>query len=167
MEHYWENIQNWFTYPILYKNMVEKFDNAKFVEVGNWKGASAVYMGVEIVNSGKNITLDCIDNMAPIIFNEFKTNITPLKNIITPFNISSENGSKLYEDESLDFVFIDAGHSYEDVSLDLKLWYPKVKKGGVFAGHDYPAWEGVKIAVDEFFVGKKFDKSELCWIHFK
>jgi hypothetical protein len=50
----------------------------------------------------------------------------------------------------LDFVFIDANHSYEAVKEDLEAWYPKIRKGGLFSGHDYQ-WEGVRKAVDEFF----------------
>jgi len=50
---------------------------------------------------------------------------------------TSEQASKLFNDNSLDFVYIDANHSYEHVKRDIEIWYPKVKKGGVFAGHDY------------------------------
>jgi predicted O-methyltransferase YrrM len=45
--------------------------------------------------------------------------------------------AELFKDASLDFVYIDAAHDYQSVKQDLKAWYPKVKKGGVFAGHDY------------------------------
>ena len=45
-------------------------------------------------------------------------------------------GSQEFENESLDIVFIDAGHGYDDVSQDIKLWLPKVRKGGIIAGHD-------------------------------
>lgn len=168
MEHYYKNIENWFTYPILYKKMVEKFDNAKFVEIGNWKGASVVYMGVEIYNSGKNIKLDCIDNMHESIFKILNDNIKPeLKPFINTHNINSIEGSKLYDDQSIDFVFIDGSHEYQDIKDDPYYWFPKVKNGGVFAGHDYPAFEGVQKAVDEFFYNKNFEKSEMCWIYYK
>lgn len=50
---------------------------------------------------------------------------------------TSETASTLFQNESLDFVYIDANHSYDHVKKDLELWFPKVKKGGVFAGHDY------------------------------
>lgn len=59
-------------------------------------------------------------------------------------------------DASLDFVYIDAQHHYEAVREDLALWYPKLRVGGLFAGHDYLDGEvdgdrfGVKRAVDEF-----------------
>lgn len=64
--------------------------------------------------------------------------------------LSLEMASKI-EDESLGFIYIDAGHSEEDVLQDLAAWYPKLKPGGVMAGHDYlnPAY-GVYQAVDKF-----------------
>lgn len=40
-------------------------------------------------------------------------------------------------DESLDFVFIDADHTYESVKEDIEAWTPKVRKGGIVSGHDY------------------------------
>jgi hypothetical protein len=40
-------------------------------------------------------------------------------------------------DRSLDFVYIDGNHSYGAVLADLQAWTPKVKIGGVIAGHDY------------------------------
>ena len=63
-----------------------------------------------------------------------------------------------FEDCSLDFVYIDAHHTYESCSEDIALWFPKVRVGGVFAGHDYiddGFWDdrsffGVKRAVNEF-----------------
>jgi len=63
MEHFYKDLgENWFTYPGLYSMIVEKYPtNSHFVEVGVWKGMSAAYMAVEIINSGKNIKFDCID----------------------------------------------------------------------------------------------------------
>jgi hypothetical protein len=50
---------------------------------------------------------------------------------------SSKKASEMFEDESLDFIFIDANHAYDFVVEDINLWFPKLKKGGVFSGHDY------------------------------
>ena len=58
-----------------------------------------------------------------------------------------EIAANLFPDRSLDFVYIDANHTYEAVLDDIALWYPKVKSGGILAGHDYiklPYEEGVK-----------------------
>jgi len=61
-----------------------------------------------------------------------------------------------FENESLDFIYIDANHAYEFCKKDLEIWWPKLKYGGVFAGHDYGYGEtrgwNVKKTVDEFTI---------------
>ena len=49
----------------------------------------------------------------------------------------SVEASESFEDEELDFVYIDADHSYEAVLADLRCWSKKVKKYGFLGGHDY------------------------------
>lgn len=67
----------------------------------------------------------------------------------------SHEAADCFDDESLDLIFIDACHSYKAVSLDIKKWLPKVKRGGIVSGHDYnhPNFPGVAEAVDEAFQG--------------
>ena len=61
-----------------------------------------------------------------------------------------------FEDGYFDFLYIDANHEYQYIKRDIGDWYPKVKIGGVFAGHDYLISNnikklcGVKKAVNEF-----------------
>lgn len=55
-------------------------------------------------------------------------------------------------DESLDFVYIDAMHEFDPVMMDILHWAPKVRRGGIVAGHDY-CWYyqgGVVLAVDVY-----------------
>lgn len=67
------------------------------------------------------------------------------------WRMSSEEAADYVEDESLDFVYIDARHVYESVKKDIQLWWPKVKRDGLFCGHDYTSFfPGVVQAVDEF-----------------
>ena len=40
---------------------------------------------------------------------------------------------------NMDFIYVDGGHDYDCVKKDIELYYPKVKKGGVFGGHDFDA----------------------------
>ena len=182
MDHYYQNIgEDWFTYPDFYKSLVETFPSgSRFVEVGSWRGRSSCFLGVEIHNSGKKISLDCVDTWKGSeehegydilngdgLYKEFISNISQISNIINPVRMTSLEASKLYDDESLDVVFLDASHKYEDIKDDMIAWYPKVKKGGIFAGHDYPSWTQVVRAVEEFFPSKNFSSSELCWIHQK
>ena len=183
MEHMYNKIQGWFTFPNLYKSVVEKFDNAIFVEVGAWKGKSVAFMAVEIANSKKNIKFYCVDpwngacedhnanayQCAEVknnsLYEHFLNNIAPVKDYVIPIKDYSLNASKQFKDSSLDFVFIDASHDYENVKADIAVWFPKMKKGGIFAGHDYPSYPGVKKAVDEFVKEKNLNlkSQEICW----
>ena len=73
------------------------------------------------------------------------------------WRITSVEAAAKVPDGSLDFVYIDARHDYASVTEDLEAWYPKLRPGAVFAGHDYVDGEFlqgsfyVKSAVDEFF----------------
>jgi hypothetical protein len=68
----------------------------------------------------------------------------------------STKACELFEDGSLDFIYLDADHSYEAIKKDIEIWYPKLRTGGTLAGHDYfdgvvPQGNfGVKTAVNEF-----------------
>jgi len=160
MKHIYTNINGWFNFMTLYSDMVQKYDGATFIEVGCWKGRSAAYMAVEIINSGKNIDFYCVDSWLGDriggvgkvdVYDEFFINIQPVINNIKIIKNFSDVASKQFEDQTLDFIFIDASHDYQSVKLDLESWFPKVKKGGTIAGHDYTTAAGVKKAVDEWF----------------
>jgi hypothetical protein len=66
----------------------------------------------------------------------------------------------LFEDGTLDFVFIDGDHTYEGVKRDIEAWAPKVRDGGIVAGHDIDTplgggdW-GVRQAVEEYMTREK------------
>ena len=84
-----------------------------------------------------------------------------------------------FDNNSLDFVYLDARHHYEGIKEDIESWFPKVKAGGLFCGHDYldkiigETNFGVKKAVDEFatlhnFKVIKTDKDEYpSWFFIK
>lgn len=68
----------------------------------------------------------------------------------------SVNVADAFKDEYFDFIYLDGDHTYETVKKELDLYYPKIKKGGVFGGHDFgistinPQRNGVVPAVLEF-----------------
>lgn len=118
------------------------------VEVGSFKGQYAN----EILKkwSGKLYLVDVwrelntseyLDSSNQIeylkILNECCENIKGNEYRCFMIRADSVNGSKMFLDESLDFVYIDANHKYEYVKQDISLWFPKVRKGGIIAGHDY------------------------------
>ena len=180
MEHVYTDPKfedNWFNYASVYKMIVEQAkDNSKFVEVGSWKGRSAAYMLVEIINSKKNIQLTSVDNWIDQISYEIYLNnmreFLSIPSLYRHFRESSADGAAFFEDNSLDFVFIDACHLYECITLDINSWLPKVKKGGILAGHDYnlddptnPEHAGVIKAIDELFPKDRITIKDTCWIY--
>ena len=87
----------------------------------------------------------------------------PYQDRRTLFIGDSVEASIYIKDEFLDFVFIDAHHSYESVLFDTQTWFPKVKNEGLVCGHDYDGRGdqrghfGVKKAVDEFARTKGYE----------
>jgi hypothetical protein len=167
IDHYYYKIHGWFVQENLFTQMVlscNDVDEYHFVEIGSWKGKSSTYMGVEIINSGKRIKFDCVDTWEgsnePLLkvpnglYNEFIKNIEPVKSVINPIRMTSIEASKLYKDNSLDFVFIDGAHDYFNVKQDIEHWLPKVKSGGYIAGDDY-VWPPINMAVKEIFNEKQ------------
>jgi len=168
---YWEKIQGWGSFNNLFQEIVTKFnDGAIFVELGVWKGQSAVCMAENIKKSNKRIKFYAIDPFTgegeayqgykavieKTLFDEYMKNIKPLKSYIkTLVGFSYEHYTK-FKDRSIDFLFIDADHGYEAVKQDLTQWFPKIKIGGVIAGDDYMnKGLGVNKAVNDFFKYKQ------------
>jgi hypothetical protein len=61
--------------------------------------------------------------------------------------------AELFADRSVFFAFIDADHSFEAVSRDIRAWLPKIRPDGILSGHDYNdrAWPGIRRAVESVF----------------
>ena len=189
MEHFYKNIDGWFTYPDFYSGLIKNAsDGYKIAEVGVWKGKSTSYIGVEIINSGKDIKFYAIDSFEgspehkspeslyyePLLeiedglYNHFKENIKSVEQVVTHIKKYSLDASKDFEDGFFDVVYIDACHDYECVIEDIKAWYPKVKVGGILAGHDL-GHPPIMKALNEFFGegGWEEIEPESVWLHKK
>lgn len=65
---------------------------------------------------------------------------------------TSLEAAQEFQDGSLDLVFVDAAHDYENCLADIRAWWPKIRQGGFLAGHDYQhKFPGVMRAVAEEF----------------
>lgn len=163
MDHFYQNIPGWFNFQDVYQLAVEKVQSpAKFVEVGAFKGQSTAFMCVEIINSYKNIDFFVVDHWEGSkehqdrpdvkngrLYQDFTQNLEMVKECYFPLRIPSVEASEHFVDRSLDFVFIDGSHEYEDVIADLCSWGPKIKEGGLFCGHDV-TMTGVKEALESY-----------------
>jgi hypothetical protein len=135
-------------------------DHLSIAELGSWKGRStqALATGTKGVITaidtwdGSDFVGDSTNWMAKQedIFATFKSNTAQFTNIVTNRNRGHVAVNE-YPDKAFDVVFIDAGHTYEEVVEDINDWYPKAKM--VLCGHDYmqDVWMGVIRAVDERF----------------
>jgi hypothetical protein len=180
-------IPGWFSYKELYDDVVEKAPfESTFVEVGAWFGKSTNYLAQKIKESKKNIHFTTIDtwkgtddeSLHQNIVNAFSGDIyydfidnTALSNNYGSFETikdTSENAAKQFPLNSIDYIMIDAGHSYDSVIGDLKNWYHKVKPGAYISGDDYGTniFRGVTQAVDEFFYGR-VSKYNWSWVRRK
>lgn len=192
---YWRKINGWFDYQGLYSHLAwGSPQTSTFVEVGSWMGASTCYLATEAKNRKKDMTIYAVDTWAgtegdpgheQTIRNlggpdkMFETFVNHMKqggvgHMVKPVRTKSVEASKLFEDESIDFVFIDASHFYHEVRADLRCWYPKLKRGGIIAGHDYVPGHpesdaGVVRAVNEFFDHKALEigPAGRTWLHRK
>jgi predicted O-methyltransferase YrrM len=150
-------IPGWFDFQDIYDFAIDKFsDGAKFVEIGGWFGRSSCYMGERILQSNKKITLYTIDlwnhgghtsmghaetikNRGGSMLSAFRSYIEEagVQHIVNPIQGNSNQVHENFENESLDFIYIDGDHSWTGVKNDITLWWPKLKPGGIMAGHDY------------------------------
>jgi len=136
-------------------NLAELFAELNFkkgAEIGVWRGE---YSQV-LCKANPNLKLFSIDSWmlsdyepleqitalnAPQEYFEGKyqetiRRLTRFKNC-TIVRKSSMEAIKDFEDESLDFVYIDANHDFVNFTNDLHYWLKKVRVGGIMSGHDY------------------------------
>ncbi len=70
------------------------------------------------------------------LYGHTQRTLAPYKNC-TIIRATSMDAVKQFKDSSLDFVYIDADHSFPHIARDLFEWAKKVRRGGAVAGHDY------------------------------
>jgi hypothetical protein len=82
---------------------------------------------------------------------EFWKNVGPNKDRCVMLRKTSADAALDFE-VGRDLVFIDARHDYDSVLEDIRLWWPKVRVGGMLCGHDFNhKWPGVERAVADSF----------------
>jgi hypothetical protein len=126
--------------------------NGICVEVGTWQGGFAEslleksnvkklfcvdpyrhFTNNEYPDGMNDLTQQQFDNL----FNQVKNKLSSkFENKVEFIREVSVEASKKFEDNSLDFVYIDGNHDYKYVLEDLEVWYPKVKIGGFLCGDD-------------------------------
>lgn len=189
MEHFYQNIFGYFDFEDIYRSAIERSgSNPVLVEVGVGLGKSLAYLTVEahqqreaprVFGVDKCMAFDgqwdrthwpadlAVENHAQ----QIADNLQPVQGKYELVVAASTDAAARFDDESCDLVFIDAAHDCESVKADLLAWWPKVKAGGTFAGHDYGSarHEGVLHAVNEFAEANvlKLQVSNYSWFIIK
>lgn len=171
-----KQIQGWFNHQAAYDYLLANMpEDGTFVELGAWLGKSSSYLcdkatGQDIIivdtwkGSPNELTTHHKLATEQDIYQLFVENMGERN--YKAIKATSKAAARKFKEESLDVVFIDLDHSYEAVKEDIKLWLPKVKKGGYIAGDDYHEnWKGVIQAVDELLPHATFIDD--CWIYQK
>jgi hypothetical protein len=160
--------------------VLDKFPpGGTWVELGSWTGRSAAYCVVELVKREKLGAFYCVDswqgepgidydcNTVQNLREIFCKNLHSIIDKITMLETQSWQAAQQFDNESVDFCYVDAGHSYESVTMDLQAWWPKIRPCSYFAGDDYTkGYPGVQQAVQDFFkpLNVPVRRSGRCWI---
>jgi cephalosporin hydroxylase len=158
VRNYWKSIPgNMFDFRAYYEEMALKLPHrCRIVEVGVADGKSAICLAESLLNQAKTFEMFMIDNCGyggPDQRNEIMRNIqrAGVSEYVTFLDMDSLAASCKFNDHSLNFVFLDSSHRYEETKAEIRLWYRKLLDGSTLAGHDYFSQEnaGVRMAVDE------------------
>ena len=174
---WWKHVHGYFDYDDVWCGMVDYcHDGDWIVELGSFIGRSSCCLGAIIQSSGKKINVLCVDpwplmwttdkRMTTEPFSLWRANIIQagFEHFIFPLRTTSKIASTIVGND-LAAVYIDADHEYPSVVEDISIWLPKVRKGGILAGHDYSeAWPGVIQAVKEQ-LGTNYSVMRQSWVH--
>lgn len=165
------DLQGWNSQSPVFKQIIQETKPQLIVEVGTWKGASAITMAHALDDIPiPDYEIVCVDTWLgstefwlnqdqrdslrlrhglPTVYSTFLSNIvlSKLETDITPFPATSLVAARFFAHHKLrpNLVYVDASHDFTDVCTDIMLWH---KLCPVVFGDDYTDdWPGVQNAV--------------------
>lgn len=187
----WHDVFGWFDFADIYDEAVATAPpGASLVELGSFFGRSVLYLAEKAREADKGLKVYSVDlwlrrfasewmfdpngktNEALVlqkhetIFQAFAYHVehSGLDEMVRILRVDTTEAASMFPDESCHFVFVDADHSHAKCLADIRAWYPKVRPGGIIAGHDYGENNGMGVwpAVVEFF-GKPAEQRGNSW----
>lgn len=174
------DLQGWGQDSPIFEHIVSAYHPSQMIEVGTWKGASAVKTA-ELMKRYHipSPQLICVDTWLgsyehwlrrdhpyfyaslvhkwgrPELYNTFLANVVRSghDDVIIPFPVDTATAAKVFLRKGMqaDAIYLDASHEYEDVIADLSAYWKVLSPGGVLIGDDFNSvWPGVIQAVQEF-----------------
>jgi len=180
---YEEDLQGWGSIHPIFEVVLSAVRPSTIVEVGTWKGASAINMAKIAKGLGVSPDIICIDtflgtiesyiqkesyaflhealgfkNGWPTLYYQFLANVVRngFQDQIVPLPQTSMIGLRLLNQLGIrpEVIYLDASHDYKDAKDDLELIWDCLSDDGILFGDDYMAWPGVTRAVNEFCADK-------------
>jgi hypothetical protein len=174
------DFQGWHSSHVYLSTMIDEIRPRIVVEVGVWKGGSVITMAEHLRLRGLDSVVIAVDTWLgswehwlnpdwfsqlrveagyPTMFRTFAANISArgLEPYVTPLPLDSNNAAFVLRAKGVHpgLVHIDAGHDFQAVTNDLKLWWPLIAPGGAMIGDDYNEaggpWPEVREAIHAFF----------------
>lgn len=130
-------------------------DAAHWIEIGSYIGeSSTIFLAFDRVR--KLECVDVCDDATRILKKKFKKEVASARCVI--HHCDSDQFAARVPDASIDVIYIDGDHTYEQVKKDIHLYHQKLKHDGYLCGHDYSkSWPGVVQAVDAFAAERNLD----------
>ncbi len=170
------DLQGWFEFPEVADVLIGKLKPELIIEIGTWKGASAVPMAKAMQQHREDCAILCIDTWLgsaehwantewhallrcrsgyPSLYRQFLVNMVHegLRDVVVPLPLPSHQAAIVLTlmNVRAPLIYVDGGHDYVSVAQDLDCYWPCLVPGGVLFGDDYSeAWPGLVKAVGEF-----------------
>jgi predicted O-methyltransferase YrrM len=183
-----ESITGWGGTARIFEILIKQVRPRIIVEVGTWKGQSAITMAEACRTHQLDCAIICVDtwlgseehflacpaeltrvNGYPRLYYQFLSNVVHrnVQDLIVPLPTTSLTAAKLLSQLGIeaDLIYIDADHQYEAVMADLNAFLPLLSKSGVMFGHDY-YFESVQQALSDFCAERQIghDKRGTFWV---
>ncbi len=171
--------QGWNGDSPLFDRLIEELNPGLVIEVGSWKGQSAIHMAGAMAARRSDAQLVCVDTWLgsydwwldprrspradmgirhgyPTLYYQFLANVVHagLQDVIVPFPATSTIAARLLIARGIqaDLIYVDGSHEENDVYLDIVYYWHTLRAGGVMFGDDHRIeyYPGVVRAVAAF-----------------
>lgn len=185
------DLQGWGSDAPLLRQAVEKIKPGLVIEVGTWKGLSAITIAGWLKGLAVPSAIICIDtwlgstehiidpaksqfvadlklrNGYPQLYYTFLNNVicSGHQDMIIPFPNTSENAAVVLAKLGVkaDLVYIDASHEHEAALRDFRAYWPLVSERGALVCDDFLSWPGVTSALGQFVRENKLKRVAACY----
>jgi hypothetical protein len=172
-----KDLQGWGgTHPI-FEQLIDKTQPSSIIEIGTWKGQSALHMVSLLKNKNIKCKIYCVDTWLggsadidedinvnpnwlmkkdgyPQIYHQFMSNVLweEATEYIIPCPNTSDNYFPVFEKQKIkaDLIYVDGSHLFDNVYNDIKNYSNLLNDKGIIFGDDFTFARGVRKAVQKY-----------------